>query len=85
MMRALALLAAALGAFSATLPGAARAGDKVVVARRDAFGGACPRCELSGRKLAGAHFTGANFAGAALVGSDLRGAAFVGSTSWART
>ena len=75
----IASLAASL-AVVALAPSAANAmvGDKEV-AKLVSFGGACAKCELSGRKLTGAQFNGANFAGAALVGSDLREARFYGA------
>jgi uncharacterized protein YjbI with pentapeptide repeats len=62
-----------------TLPRVLWAGDREV-ARVVAFGGACTKCELSGRRLAGARFVGADFGGSALVGSDLRATRFVGSS-----
>ena len=64
-------IASALFAAALAIPGLACAsmGDKDV-ARMVSFGGACPKCELSGRKLAGAQFVGANFAKSAMIGSD---------------
>ena len=80
LTRRLPVLAALLATALAAVPGMASAnmGDKDV-ARMVSFGGACAKCELSGRKLAGAQFVGANFAQAALVGSDLRDARFLGA------
>ena len=80
LTRSLPVLSALLAAALVAVPGLACAnmGDKDV-ARMVSFGGACAKCELSGRKLAGAQFVGANFAQAALVGSDLRDARFLGA------
>src|SRR5258708_6117661 len=73
----------ALAAITLAAPVAARAGssgnDKEVP-RSNTFGGDCAKCELSGRRLHGAHFMNANFTGAILVGSDLREARFLTST-----
>ncbi len=71
----------ALAALAVAAPIAAHAGaaDKEVP-RSNTFGGDCVKCELSGRRLHGAHFMNANFSGAALVGSDLRDAHFISST-----
>src|SRR3954465_2508734 len=72
----------ALAALTLAMPVAARAGsssDKEVP-RSNNFGGDCAKCELSGRRLRGAHFMNANFTGAILVGSDLREAHFIAST-----
>src|SRR5689334_19088422 len=62
-----------------TAHAAAASGAEKEVPRSTGFGGACPKCELSGRRLAGAHFMGADFSGSAFVGSDLREAHFLGS------
>src|SRR4051812_37131844 len=72
---------AALALLAATLPGVAVAatGGEKEVPRHNSFGGSCPKCELSGRRLAGAQFIAADFSGAALVGSDLREARFMAS------
>jgi len=74
-----------LGLFAATsilAPSAAHAlggdGDKVV-ARVVTFGGACEKCDLSGRRMSGARILGANFSGAALVGSDMRSVRVLGA------
>lgn len=79
MKRLLLRFAAAMTALLLA-PAAALAftGDKEV-ARVTSFGGACAKCELSGRKLTAARFVGGNFAGASLVGSDLRQAHLTGS------
>src|SRR5438445_13421394 len=67
----IALFVLTLAAPAAARAAAAAGGDREVP-RSTGFGGACPKCELSGRRLAGAHFLGADFSAAALVGSDLR-------------
>src|SRR5512139_3276744 len=68
----------ALAALALAAPQIASAGDKSV-ARSTSFGGSCPKCELSGRRLTGARFVAADFREAAMVGSDLREAQFIGS------
>lgn len=73
----------ALAVLAAGAPQAAQAGDRAsdrAVARLVAFSGACSKCELSGRRLAGVRFIGADFREAALVGTDLRQAQFLGSS-----
>src|SRR5512143_3337512 len=73
----------ALAAFTLAAPATARAHssdrDKEVP-RSNTFGGDCAKCELSGRRLHGAHFMNANFTGATMIGSDLREAHFLSST-----
>ena len=44
------------------------------VPRQVRFGGACEKCDLSGRKLIGCAFTATNFSKASFAGADLRGA-----------
>ena len=66
------------GAVAAT-PAKAMIGDKDIP-RLVSFGGACAKCDLSGRRLTNARFSGANFAGASLVNADLRGASFIHSS-----
>ena len=63
LKRSLPALSALVAVALAAIPGLASAnmGDKDV-ARMVSFGGACAKCELSGRKLAGAQFVGADFA-----------------------
>ena len=47
--------------------------------RSMSLGGACNRCELSGRDLSGATFTAATFTSSTFVGASLRGAEVVTS------
>ena len=70
--------AVTLGAASSALAGGQYAFQDRDVSRVISIGGACERCELSGRRLTGANFIGANFSQATLVGSDLRGTTITG-------
>src|SRR5579859_6148143 len=74
----------ALAALALATPAAAwvddSSGGEKEVPRSNTFGGDCAKCELSGRRMRGAHFMHANFSGASLVASDLREAHFVAST-----
>ena len=67
----LALIAPSLIAAASLAPAAAYAGEKEVP-RINTFGGSCPKCELSGRRLRGAHFLGADFSGASFVRRETR-------------
>ena len=49
------------------------------IPRMVSFGGACVRCDLSGRQLSGARFLGADFSGSVLIGADLRDASMTGA------
>src|ERR1700678_1765178 len=71
---ALASLSGALAAHRASARG-----DEVEVPRIFSLGGSCVKCDLTTRKLVGAHFVAGNFQRASLVGSDLRGATFLAS------